>query len=113
MKNSISRLLLALTVVAVVAAPAFSQSSISKDSNQTPVPSGNASEAQQETITGRIIKVDTKAGRFSVRAGNNGKVLDLLARKDIDTKSMRRGERVIVTYAQGIALKVEATRNEK
>ncbi len=60
MKNSISRLLLALTVVAVVAAPAFSQSSISKDSNQTPVPSGNASEAQQETITGRIIKLIPK-----------------------------------------------------
>jgi hypothetical protein len=113
MKNSINRLLIALIIVAAVALPAFSQSGISKDSNQITAPSGNASEVRPETITGRITKLDTNSGQFSVRSGANGKVVDLLASKDIDTKSMRRGERVIVTFAQGIALKVEATRNEK
>jgi hypothetical protein len=113
MKNSTGRLLIAAALVAASAAPAFGQSGIAADLSKTPIPHGDVPESQPETITGRITKVDTQAGRFSVRAGDTRKVVDLIARKAIDTKSMRRGERVTVTYAKGIALTVQATRNEK
>ena len=48
-----------------------------------------------------------------MRAGASGKVVDLRADKNVDTNSLRRGERVVVTYADGVALKVQATRSEK
>jgi len=113
MRNFISGLLVAVTIIAVAAVPAVGQSSTTRDVNQTSATSENTTQAQPETITGRITKLDTASGKFSVRVGKDGRIVDLLARKDIDTKSMRRGERVIVTYTDGVALKVEATRNEK
>jgi hypothetical protein len=113
MKDSFEQVFLALIVVAALAAPALAQTDNSLDSNHTAALSGKASETQPQTITGRITKLDTKSKSFSVRAGDNGEVVDLQARKDVDTEALRRGERVIVTYAHGVALKIQATRNEK
>ena len=94
----------------MLATPVLSQSTGPGDTTAT---TASAKEPQAQTITGRIIKLDTKAGLFSVRAGASGKVVDLRAGKNIDTNSLRRGERVIVTYADGVALTVQATRSEK
>jgi hypothetical protein len=104
------RLLLSFFICLLLATPVLSQSSSSGDTSAT---TASANQPQAQTITGRITKLDTKAGLFSVRAGANGKVVDLRADKNLDTKSLRRGERVIVTYAEGVALTVQATRSEK
>jgi hypothetical protein len=110
MSNVSKRLLFSSIICLTLATPAFSQSSGSTDAGAT---TASAKEPQAQTITGRITKLDTKAGLFSVRAGANGKVVDLRADKNVDTKSLRRGERVVVTYADGVALTVQATRSEK
>jgi len=67
--------------------------------------------AAPETVTGRITKLDTKARTFSVRAGDTGRTVDLRAIRSVNVSHLRRGERVIVTHAGGIALKVQATRD--
>jgi hypothetical protein len=102
MSNVFARFLSSSIIFMMLVTPALSQSTTAS-ANQPPA----------QTITGRISKLDTKAGLFSVRAGANGKVVDLRADKNVDTNSLRRGERVIVTYADGVALKVQATRSEK
>ncbi len=107
MSNVFERLLFGSIICLIFATPAFSQSSAASATT------ASANQPQVQTITGRITKLDTKAGLFSVRAGASGKVVDLRADKNVDTKSLRRGERVIVTYADGVALKVQATRSEK
>jgi hypothetical protein len=102
MSNVFARLMSSSIIFLMLATPALSQST-----------TASANQPQAQTITGRITKLDTKAGLFSVRAGANGKVVDLRADKNVDTNSLRRGERVIVTYADGVALTVQATRSEK
>ena len=104
------RLLLSFVISLMFATPVLSQSSGSGDTTAT---TASANQPQAQTITGRITKLDTKAGLFSVRAGANGKVVALRAGKNVDTNSLRRGERVVVTYVDGVALKVQATRSEK
>ncbi len=65
-----------------------------------------------QTITGRVTRLDANSGTFSVRAGDNGQVVDLIARKDLIAR-LRRGERVIVTYEGKKATKIQATSSEK
>ncbi len=102
------RLLLSFVISLMFATPVLCQSSGSANGT-----TASANQPQAQTITGRIIKLDTKAGLFSVRVGATRKVVDLRADKNVDTNSLRRGERVVVTYADGVALKVQATRSEK
>jgi hypothetical protein len=64
--------------------------------------------APVETFTGRVVKMDLNAGTFTVR--RNDKVITLNA-GGVDLKLVKRGERVIVTYSNGTALKVQATRD--
>jgi hypothetical protein len=71
-----------------------------------------ASSTQPQTITGRITRLDAKSGLFSVRSGDNGQVVDLIARKDA-VVHLRRGERVTVTYQAKTATRIQATRSEK
>lgn len=71
------------------------------------------SGAKPETIIGRVTSLNTKAGTFAVRAADTGKIVNLKARTNVSVNSLRRGERVIVTYSQGVALKIKATRNIK
>ncbi len=110
MNSVFERLLFSSIICLMLATPAVSQSSGTGDTSGT---TAGAKQSQAQTITGRIIKLDTKSGLFSVRAGASGKIVDLRADKNVDANSLRRGERVVVTYADGVALKVQATRSEK
>jgi hypothetical protein len=74
--------------------------------------SADSSPPKAETITGRVSAIDLKAGSFKVR-NTTGKSVTLKASKDLNLANLRRGERVVATYADGIALTVQATRNEK
>ena len=69
-------------------------------------PSGVA--APVETFTGRVVRMDLNAHTFTVR--RDDKVIKLNA-GSVDLKLVKRGERVIVTYSNGTALKVQATRD--
>jgi hypothetical protein len=110
MSNVFARVLSPFIICLMLATPVLSQSSGSGNTSPT---TASANQPQAQTITGRITRLDTKAGLLSVRAGATGKVLDLRADKNIDTSSLRRGERVVVAYADGVALTVQATRSEK
>ncbi len=61
-----------------------------------------------QTVTGRITRLDPRSGTFSLREGDNGKVVDLTARKDL-VAGLRRGDRVTVTYEGNTATKIQAT----
>ncbi len=65
--------------------------------------------ARVETFTGRVIGLDLNAGTFTVR--RHHKVITLNAADGVDLKLLKRGERVIVTYSNGTALKVQSTRD--
>jgi hypothetical protein len=69
-------------------------------------PSG--ATAPVETFTGRVVRMDLNAHTFTVR--RHDKVIKLNA-GSVDLKLVKRGERVIVTYSNGTALKVQATRD--
>lgn len=69
-------------------------------------PSGAAPRV--ETFTGRVTEMDLNAGTFTVR--RHHKVMTLNAADGVDLKLLKRGERVIVTYSNGTALKVQSTR---
>ncbi len=75
----------------------------------TPVPSPDPADSV-ETVTGRIVRLDTKTATFTVKASGSKKTVHLKAGNDVDVHQLRRGERVIVTYSNSTALKVEATR---
>jgi hypothetical protein len=64
--------------------------------------------APVETFTGRVVRMDLNAGTFTVR--RQDKVITLNA-GGVDLKLVKRGERVIVTYSNGTALKIQATRD--
>ena len=64
--------------------------------------------APVETFTGRVVRMDLNAGTFTVR--RHDKVITLNA-GGVNLKLVKRGERVIVTYSNGTALKVQATRD--
>jgi hypothetical protein len=102
-------LLLSVLLVVMPAASAVAQSPAASTSNSSP----DSIKSETHTVTGRIVKLDTKSRIFSVRTGASGKVIDLQADKSVDINSLRRGERVVVTYAADVALKVQATRSEK
>ena len=101
-------LLLSALLVAMPAGSAVAQSPAASTTN-----SPDSIKSETHTVTGRIVKLDTKSRIFSVRTGTSGKVIDLKADPSVDTGSLRRGERVVVTYAADVALKVQATRSEK
>ncbi len=79
----------------------------------TPSPTPSANEEATQTVTGRITHLDTKTGSFTVRAVGSRKSVQLKAGNDVDIMQLRRGERVVVTYSGGTALKVHATRSTK
>ncbi len=106
--KSFRPLLLSALLLAMPSASALAQSPAASTTN-----SPDSIKAETHTVTGRIVKLDTNSGMFSVRTGATGKVIDLRADKSVDAKALRRGERVTVTYAADIALKVQATRSEK
>ena len=83
-----------------------------ESSAPTAAASRAGSSTQTETITGRISSINTKAGTFDVRS-LNGAIVHLKGSKDANPNRLRKGERVIVTYASGVALTIQATRNEK
>jgi hypothetical protein len=64
--------------------------------------------APVETFTGRVVRMDLNAGTFTVK--RDDKVITLSA-GGVDLKLVKRGQRVIVTYSSGTALKVRATRD--
>ncbi len=69
-------------------------------------PSGVTASVQ--TFTGRVVRMDLNAGTFTVR--RDDKVITLNA-GGVNLKLVKRGERLIVTYSNGTALKVQATRD--
>lgn len=102
-------LLLFALLLAMPVANSFAQSPAASASTSSP----DSIRSEEHTVTGRIVKLDTTSRIFSIRVGESGKVLDLQADKSVDTNALRRGERVTVTYAADVALKVQATRAEK
>ena len=85
-----------------VGVPALVQKMAAADSP----PSGVT--APVETFTGRVVRMGLNAGTFTVK--RDDKVITLSA-GGVDLKLVKRGERVIVTYSNGTALKVRATRD--
>lgn len=73
-------------------------------------PAAGDSATQQQTVSGRIVHIDLKSGAIAVRAGDSGKVLRLEVTKD-QAASVRRGERVVVTYSGKTATRIEASRS--
>lgn len=100
------------TVIALLMLVAVgSLTSLRYSSNAFGDPSPGTS-TKAETITGRVTSLDTKAVKFAVRS-SDGKVVHLKAADQATLGQLRRGERVIVTYADGVALTIQATRSEK
>lgn len=102
MKRNVVIVAAALLVVGV-GAPASVHNAAAADLP----PSGAAPRV--ETFTGRVIGMDLNAGTFTV--SRHHKVLTLNAADGVDLKLLKRGERVIVTYSNGTALKVQSTRD--
>ena len=101
MKRIVLIVTAALLVVGV-GVPALVQKVAAADSP----PSGVTAPVQ--TFTGRVVRMDLNAGTFTVK--RHDQVITLNAGA-IDLKLVKRGERVIVTYSNGTALKVRATRD--
>jgi hypothetical protein len=101
MKRTVLIVTAALLVVSV-GVPALVRKVAASDSP----PSG--ATAPVEIFTGRVVRMDLNAGTFTVR--RHDKVITLNA-GGVDLKLVKRGERVIVTYSNGTALKVQATRD--
>jgi hypothetical protein len=109
MKNGIATTLSGLIVLCALASAASGQS--------TQQPSGTAASLNQrdaakqlQTITGRIVRMDVKSGLISVRASDSGKVIDLKVGQDL-TAGLRKGERVVVSYSDKTAIRIQATRS--
>jgi hypothetical protein len=103
----------AITLLALVFAGALPLIQLTSDAfGDSSAPNASVASAKAESITGRISSIDTKAGTFEVRSVA-GKVVHLKGSNQATTSQLRRGERVVVTYADGVALTVQATRNEK
>jgi hypothetical protein len=99
----------ALAVATVLAATSsFAQSIPVTVASATPTP---AAASSVPTVAGRIVRLDTKAKTFAVKPFGSGKTVEFSAADDVDVHQLRRGERVIVSYAAGIATKVQATRS--
>lgn len=103
------RFLAALTVATTLAASTCFAQSIPL-TIASPTPSAAASSSVP-TIAGRIVRLDTNAKTFAVKPFGSGKTVQFTAGDDVDVRQLRRGERVIVSYAAGIATKVQATRS--
>jgi hypothetical protein len=104
----------AMLAAATLAAAALAQIRVAESPVSAQTPASNATSAvATRIITGRIIRLDIRARTFSVKAGDTGNVVDLKASGDLNVSELRRGERVVVTYSQSVALKVQATRSEK
>jgi len=76
----------------------------------TPTAAATPAKAEQ-VVKGRIATLDTNAGTFSVKAAGSKKTMTLKVGGDIEISKLRRGQRVIVTYSDGVASKIEATRS--
>lgn len=100
MKSIVSIVTAALLVLGVPA-------SVHKVAAADSPPSGAA--ARVETFAGRVIGLDLNAGTFTVRRQHE--VITLSAADGVDLKLLKRGQRVIVTYSNGTALKVQSTRD--
>jgi len=94
----------------ILSSSAFAQSIPLAIATPTATPVTQAEATQ--TVTGRIVRLDVKAETFAVKAPGSAKAVQLKA-GNIDVKQLRRGERVIVTYSQGTALTVQATRSTR
>jgi len=71
--------------------------------------SAQGASTEEQQITGRITRLDMTKGVFSVREGDNGRVIDFVTTsKSVDIRRLRRGERVVVTYSGNVATKIEA-----
>jgi hypothetical protein len=93
----------------VFALPALAQTAASPSSAASAIPPATVeSAAKVETFAGRITRLDTRAGTFSVTAG--GKTVDLRAGENVNVNHMRKGGRYIVTYSGDVALGIRATR---
>jgi hypothetical protein len=103
-------LLIASAILLSGATALFAQSIPVKVSSPTPSP---AQKGATESVTGRIVHLNTRKRTFAVRAWGAKKSVELKAGNEIDVHQLRRGERVIVTYSEGTAIKVEATRATK
>jgi hypothetical protein len=99
---------LAIAMLVAAATPLFAQSIPLKVSSPSASPTA-ATTAQ--TFTGRIVKLDLKAGTFTIKTFGSKKELQLKAGEDIDLNQLRRGQRVVVTYSGETATKVVATRS--
>jgi hypothetical protein len=97
----------AVAMLLAVAAPLFAQSIPLKVPSPTPSPQAG------ETVAGRIMHVDAKAGTLAVRAGGSEKVLKLKAGDSVNLHQLRRGQRVAVTYSGGTATRVETSRSAR
>jgi hypothetical protein len=104
---------IAVAFLALVAASTLTLLQFTSDAfGDSSVPNASVASAKVESITGRITSVDTKAGMFVVRA-IDGEIVHLHGSNQVAPNRLRRGERVVVTYANGVALTVQATRSEK
>jgi hypothetical protein len=95
----------AVAMLLAVVTPLFAQSIPLKIPSPTPSPQAG------ETVAGRIIHVDTKAGTLAVKASDSQKVLKLKAGDSVNLHQLKRGERVAVTYSGVTATRVEASRS--
>ena len=111
MKRYVLVLNLLIMLIMVCAVSASAQSIPLHVSTPTASPSPAAEGSQ--TVTGRVTHLDIKGGAFSVKSGASKKTIQLKAGDGVDVLQLRRGERVVVTYANGVALSVQATRNTK
>jgi hypothetical protein len=102
------RHVLAAIATLAVATPLFAQAIPLTVPSATPSP---AAARPAETVTGRITRLDAKAGTFAVKVNNSTRVIKLRAGDSVNLKKLRRGQRVTVTYSGGIATQVEATRS--
>jgi hypothetical protein len=109
----VNRIAIALTVLVFGGVLALQRASGASGDSAVPSASasGNVSGPKNGTITGRVSSVDIKAGSFEVRS-IDGKVVRR-GSKEVNPNRLRRGERVKVTYVDGFALTVQATRDEK
>jgi membrane protein implicated in regulation of membrane protease activity len=110
----VNRIAIALTVLVFGGVLALQRASGASGDSAVPSASasGNVSGPKNGTITGRVSSVDIKAGSFEVRS-IDGKVVRVRGSKEVNPNRLRRGERVKVTYVDGFALTVQATRDEK
>ena len=104
----VTLIIAALLLVTGVATRAHSQAAAPTE--QAPAEGSSAPAAGTETITGRIIYVKKRAGVFKVKDSTTGKTVTL-KRGTLDIGSMRRGDRVTVTYSQNQAISMEPNRS--